>query len=110
MKRIVLILACICTLSGCSIDDDGSSLSLSLAEITDAQLPDYFETGEIYNFPINYMPANGCEQFYGFDINREINGNVRINICSSIIIFKIIIFSKNLIKYIGISFSSRTRF
>ena len=52
MKRIVLILACICTLSGCSIDDDGSSLSLSLAEITDAQLPDYFETGEIYNFPL----------------------------------------------------------
>ena len=77
MKRILLILACISTLTGCSIDDDAASLSLSLAEITDAQMPDYFETGEVYNFPINYMPANGCEQFYGFDINREINGNVR---------------------------------
>lgn len=77
MKRIVLILACISTLTGCSIDDDGASLSLSLAEITDAQMPDYFETGEVYNFPISYMPASGCEEFYGFDVNREINGNVR---------------------------------
>ena len=77
MKRILLILACISTLTGCSIDDDAASLSLSLAEITDAQMPDYFETGEVYNFPISYMPANGCEEFYGFDMKREINGNVR---------------------------------
>ncbi|MCL6217148.1 hypothetical protein [Zunongwangia pacifica] len=77
MKRIVLILACIYTLTGCSLDDDGASLSLSLAKITDAQMPDYFETGEVYNFPISYMPSNGCEEFYGFDVNREINGNVR---------------------------------
>ena len=77
MKRILLILACICTLTGCSLDDDGASLSFSLAEITDAQMPEYFETGEVYSFPISYIPDDGCEQFYGFDIDREINGNVR---------------------------------
>lgn len=77
MKKIIILLVSILSCYACDIDDDGPTLIYNLAPITGADFPEYFTTGEIYDFPITFTKNNSCVFFAGYDFNREINGNTR---------------------------------
>ncbi|AOW21035.1 lipoprotein [Urechidicola croceus] len=78
MKRYILILVAILSLSSCSLDDDSDSLSFypTLVAIDDAVVPEEFQLGESYEITIDYTLPNACYSFN--DIYYEYDQNTRI--------------------------------
>jgi len=70
MKRIALLMILALSLYSCSSDDDGPHVNYAFAEITEADLPDFFETGEVYELDITYELPNACHTFATFDFNE----------------------------------------
>lgn len=70
MKRIALLMILALSLYSCSSDDDGPNVNYAFAEITEADLPDFFETGEVYELDITYELPNACHTFATFDFNE----------------------------------------
>lgn len=54
----------------CNNDDLGTRLNYSIAEITGAELPESFDSGEIYNIDVHYELANPCHNFVSFNFNE----------------------------------------
>ncbi|WP_139277058.1 hypothetical protein [Salegentibacter echinorum] len=69
MKRLMLLFVSALVLVSCDTDD-GPNIGYAVAEITDADLPDYFETGETYAFDVSYQLPNACHDFYTFQTNQ----------------------------------------
>lgn len=65
MKRLMLLFVSALVLVSCDTDD-GPNVAYAVAEITDADLPDYFERGEDYSFDVSYQLPNACHDFYTF--------------------------------------------
>lgn len=70
MKRIALLMILAVSLYSCSSDDDGPNVNYAFAEITEADLPDFFETGETYKLDVTYELPNACHTFATFDSNE----------------------------------------
>ena len=74
MKKLVIILLSIVTLSSCSInDDDSPEIEYELAAITGNDLPDTFELGESYTITLNYLLPSQCHSFAALDARRASN-------------------------------------
>ncbi len=71
MKKFVFILLLGIVFTGCSTDDDGSTVSYEFARITDSDLPEFFEQGKIYDLKFTYKLPTTCHLFLGFDGGRE---------------------------------------
>ncbi|TDN87366.1 hypothetical protein DET49_11256 [Salegentibacter sp. 24] len=70
MKRIALLMVVALSLYSCSTEDDGPNVNFAVAEITDTDLPEFFEIGESYDLEVTYQLPNACHDFYTFDVNQ----------------------------------------
>jgi hypothetical protein len=70
MKRLILLFASVLLLVSCDVDDDGPNVAYEFAEITETDLPDYFEMGETYSFDVSYQLPSACHDFYTFQTNQ----------------------------------------
>lgn len=70
MKKLVLLFAVTFGLMSCDIDDDGPNLLLELAEITEVDIPETFESGESYDIGVTYLLPSACHTFYSFDARQ----------------------------------------
>lgn len=73
MKRIALLMVLALSLYSCDTDDDGPNLNFAIAEITNTDLPEYFEIGENYDVEVAYKLPNACHQFSNFSVNQYID-------------------------------------
>jgi hypothetical protein len=73
MKRIALLMVLALSLYSCSTDDDGPNVNFEIAEITDTDLPEYFEIGESYDLEVTYELPSACHEFSNFSINQYID-------------------------------------
>ena len=60
MKKYFLLVMSILVLTGCEIEDDGPDTVQVWAEVVDADLPESFEQGEIYDIDITYLLPDAC--------------------------------------------------
>lgn len=68
MKRYILILLTIISLSACSPDNDGDlNYHFEYVPITEVDVPSEFTLGETYEIRVNYTLPNGCFNFYRYD-------------------------------------------
>jgi len=70
MKRLALLLLSVITLSSCSVEDDGSTVVTTLAEVSEYDLPEYFEKGKSYQVPLNFLLPDLCHQPVGLQLSR----------------------------------------
>ncbi|MGM0933597.1 MAG: hypothetical protein ACQEWD_09155 [Bacteroidota bacterium] len=75
MKKLAFLLLIAFSLVGCSLEDDGPNRLLEFAEITDADLPEYFERGESYDIVVTYLLPSACHAFNGFDARQGQGAN-----------------------------------
>lgn len=76
MKKLfafVLLAVGLVSFTSCDMDDDGPSIAYELAEITGADLPEYFEFDETYEINVDYLLPSACHTFEGFEGNQGEN-------------------------------------
>lgn len=76
MKKIVafvLLAVGLLSFTSCDLDDDGPSIAYEMAEVTGADLPEYFEFEESYEINVDYMLPSACHTFEGFEGNQGEN-------------------------------------
>jgi len=67
MKRFLLILITIISLSACSVEDNAPNYHFEYIGITEVDIPDEFIFGETYEIIVSYTLPNSCYTFYNFD-------------------------------------------
>lgn len=60
MKKIAFLLVSVLALGSCSVDDDSSNLGYELAVVQEADFPEFFEMGEVYNIDVTYTLPSAC--------------------------------------------------
>lgn len=75
MKKLAFLLLITFSLVGCTLEDDGPNRLLEFAEITNADLPEYFERGESYDIVVTYLLPSACHAFNGFDARQGQGAN-----------------------------------
>lgn len=73
MKRLALLLLSLITLNSCTIEDDGPNIVSVFAEVTENDLPDFFEKGEVYTVEVSYLLPDLCHQPVGLHLSRGDN-------------------------------------
>lgn len=58
------------TLMSCEIEDDGPDNVQVLAEVVDADLPEAFEVGKVYNIDVTYVLPDSCHDGLGLQAVR----------------------------------------
>lgn len=71
MKRLILLFVSSLFLISCDVDDDGPRTKLTAAEVTAADLPEFFESGETYDIDVSYLLPSACHSAAGLDVRRE---------------------------------------
>jgi hypothetical protein len=73
MKKILLLILAISTLTSCSIDDNMPSYYLEVLPIESAEMPEEFVLGETHEIFIDYIRPTGCYVFNDFlyQINEQ---------------------------------------
>ncbi|WP_157893270.1 hypothetical protein [Salegentibacter sediminis] len=75
MKKFAFLLMITFSLASCSLEDDGPNTLLEFAEITEVDLPEYFESGESYDIVVTYLLPSACHTFNGFDARQGQGSN-----------------------------------
>ena len=70
MKKLALLFLCVITLNSCSVNDDGSTVLSTLAEVSEYDLPEYFEKGKSYKVPLSFLLPDLCHQAVGLQRSR----------------------------------------
>ncbi len=70
MKKLILLFVSSLFLVSCEIDDDGPTTLLIAAEVTAAELPEFFEPGETYEIDVTYLLPSACHTAAGIDARR----------------------------------------
>lgn len=72
MKKFLLLLFCSITLflTGCTIDDEGPRIAAEFAEVTEIDLPEFFEQGKTYEIEVTYLLPSACHTAAGLDAKR----------------------------------------
>ena len=68
------------SLTACEIEDDGPGVVQVLAEVTDADLPESFEEGELYELKFTYLLPDACHTGIGLHARRGTTEAERRNI------------------------------
>ena len=74
MKKSILLLLSVITLYSCSMEDDGPTVLSTLAEVSENDLPAYFEKGKTYTVEVSYLLPDLCHQPVGLNLTR--GGNI----------------------------------
>mgnify|MGYP003111640820 CR=1 FL=1 len=83
MKKLVLLLfsAFFLILSSCNIEDDGPRIATNFAEVTEIELPDFFERGKTYEIEVTYLLPSACHTAAGLEASRgSVEGSGRRDI------------------------------
>lgn len=56
--------------TSCDIDDDGPGTATYLAEVTEVDLPEFFEAGKTYEIDVTYVLPSACHLDAGIDVKR----------------------------------------
>ncbi len=70
MKKIALLFMFTLLLAGCDIEDDGPGSVQVLAEVVDADLPEFFEKGKLYQIKVTYLLPDACHTALGLQAIR----------------------------------------
>ncbi len=71
MKKLVLLmLGFVCLFTSCDVEDDGPQTISYYAEVTEADLPEYFEKGKTYEIEITYLLPSACHTKAGIVAQR----------------------------------------
>lgn len=70
MKKIALFLFSALILSGCSLDDEGTSLAYRYSKVVETNLPESFEKGKSYTIKITYLLQDACHTPAGIEAKR----------------------------------------
>ena len=70
MKRLALLFLCVITLNSCSVNDDGTTILTKFAEVSEYDLPEYFEKGKSYKVPMAFLLPDMCHQAVGLQLSR----------------------------------------
>ena len=70
MKKLSLLLICALAFVGCDVEDDETYRSFQRSEVTDTNLPEYFEEGEIFQVDVSYLLPSACHLPAGLEVNR----------------------------------------
>ncbi len=82
MKKLVLLFcAATLILSSCNIEDDGPRIAAEFAEVTEIDLPEFFEQGKTYQIEVTYLLPSACHTAAGLEAKRgNSEGAARRNI------------------------------
>lgn len=69
MKKLILFFVGALTLMSCDIDE-GVNTQVQYAEVSDIDLPEFFELGEVYDIEVTYLLPTGCHSTAGIDVRR----------------------------------------
>lgn len=70
MKKIILLLLPVLLLSSCEVDDDGPVIAYDYAEVIEADLPESFILGNVYEIEVTYFLPSACHMAAGIDVRR----------------------------------------
>lgn len=82
MKKLVLLFfASSLILTSCSIENDGPRIAAEFAEVTEIELPDFFERGKTYEIEVTYLLPSACHTAAGLEASRgSVEGSGRRDI------------------------------
>lgn len=75
MKKLILLFASSLVLVSCDVNDDGSRTMLTAAEVTDVDLPEFFEAGKTYDIDVTYLLPDACHTNAGINVHRGSTSN-----------------------------------
>ena len=75
MKKLILLFVSSLILVSCEVDDDGPKTLLEPAEVTDVDLPEFFEAGKTYDIDVTYLLPSACHTAAGINAQRGTNSN-----------------------------------
>ena len=67
MKKLALLLISVLTFVSCEPDDDGPNIAYEYAPITEYDFPEYFESGEEYDFEVTFELPSACHTYVQID-------------------------------------------
>lgn len=71
MKKLLILAVCVLAMTSCELESDEPSLVPELAEVTDIDLPEFFEKGKSYNIEVTYVLPTACHIPQGLSATRE---------------------------------------
>lgn len=87
MKRLYYLLSSAAIAVGfasCSLDDDGANFHYAPLEIVNAQVPDTFEYGQIYNINVDLLRPDDCTLADRFDVRQSTTDSTNVRTVSHI--------------------------
>lgn len=74
MKKIILFLALIVSLSACTLDNDNNDYyTYQVLPITSYVLPETFTLGQTYTITLKYQRPTACDLFQGIYYSKDLN-------------------------------------
>lgn len=73
MKKIILFLLFISTITSCSTDDDQHNYRYDVLPVASYDLPKSFTLGETYEIKLKYQKPTSCHQFQGIYYDKNLN-------------------------------------
>lgn len=70
MKKLILLFVLAFSLVSCDVEDDGPTFEHVLVEVTDADLPEFFELGKTYSVKVTYVLPDACHRPLGLQVSR----------------------------------------
>lgn len=70
MKKLALLIGCIFAFTSCDVEDDHPWQVPALSEVTNADLPEFFEQGKTYEIDITYLLPSACHVPAGLEVSR----------------------------------------
>ncbi|RKS55318.1 hypothetical protein BC962_0278 [Gillisia mitskevichiae] len=75
MKKLILLFVSALVLVSCNTDDDGPRTLLVAAEVTNIDVPEFFEAGKTYDIDVTYLLPDACHTAAGIKAQRGSNSN-----------------------------------
>ena len=75
MKKLILLFVSSLILVSCDVDDDGPKTMSVFADVTDVELPEFFESGKTYDIDVTYLLPSACHTAAGIQAQRGTNSN-----------------------------------
>lgn len=75
MKKLILLFVSTLVFISCDVDDDGPRTLLKAAEVTDIDVPEFFEAGKTYEIDVTYLLPDACHTAAGINAQRGSSSN-----------------------------------
>lgn len=76
MKKFVLLLLAVITVSSCSLEDDGQRYYYEVLPVESFEVPESFVLGQTYEIKVTYKKPSNCHIFNGFYYEKDLNTRI----------------------------------